>query len=367
MTTILVIEDDDNVREILTEILTAENFQVIAAEDGPIGVKLAQEKLPNVIICDVMMPELNGYGVLSQLRQNPSTQTIPFIFLTAKSAKTDLRQGMALGADDYLTKPFTRDELLEAIATRLEKQVIFEQRSQKQLDELRGSLFHSLPHELRTPLNGILGLSRLLIEDYDITDRDEALEMLQEIYTSGERLYRLTQNFLLYADLELTAKDPARIRALRQGQEKIDTQKSITEIATQKAQTTNRTSDLTLELQEIIISIGEQKFRKIIEEIIDNAFKFSDPGTLIEVKTSSKENIFTLYVTNRGRGMTAEQMASLGAGMQFERKLYEQQGSGLGLIIAKRLVELHGGNLALDSIPNQETVVRIALPIEREL
>lgn len=366
MTTILVIEDDDNVREIIVEILRAEGFDIIAAEDGQIGVKLAQDKLPNLIICDIMMPKLNGYGVLSQLQQNSSTETIPFIFLTAKSAKTDLRQGMALGADDYLTKPFTRDELLAAIAARLEKQVILERQSQKQLDELRGSLFHSLPHELRTPLNGILGLSRLLIEGYDITDRDEALEMLEEIYTSGERLYRLTQNFLLYADLELTAKDPSRIRALRQGQQKIDTQKIIIEISNQKAQKTNRIPDLILDLQEIMVSISEEKFKKIIEEIIDNAFKFSTISTPIKVKTSSQGNIFTLYVTNRGRGMTTEQIACLGAGMQFERKLYEQQGSGLGLIIAKRLVELHGGNLALDSIPGQETVVRIALPIERE-
>ncbi|HEY9599219.1 MAG TPA: response regulator [Cyanophyceae cyanobacterium] len=366
MTTILVIEDDDNVREILVEILRAEGFNVIAAEDGQLGLELAQDKLPNLIICDIMMPKLSGYEVLSQLQQSPSTATIPFIFLTAKSAKTDLRQGMALGADDYLTKPFTRDELLAAIAARLEKQGILAQKSQKQLDELRGSLFHSLPHELRTPLNGILGLSRLLIESYDITDRDEALEMLEEIYTSGERLYRLTQNFLLYADLELIAKDPARIRALHQGQDKIDTQKVIREIATQKAKKTNRISDLILELQEIMVSISEEKFRKIIEEIIDNAFKFSTTSTLIEVKTNSQENIFILYVTNRGRGMTAEQIAHLGAGMQFERKLYEQQGSGLGLVIAKRLVELHGGNLAIDSIPSQETIVRVALPIERE-
>ncbi|MBW4561781.1 MAG: EAL domain-containing response regulator [Mojavia pulchra JT2-VF2] len=122
MPKILVIEDEELVRENLLDLLEAEDFDTIAAANGRIGVNLAIAEVPDLILCDMMMPELDGYGVLSTLRQDPLTATIPFIFLTAKSAKADFRQGMDMGADDYLTKPFTRAELLSAIMNRLERQ-----------------------------------------------------------------------------------------------------------------------------------------------------------------------------------------------------------------------------------------------------
>ena len=122
MTKILVIEDEEAVRENLLDLLESENFETITAANGAIGIDLAVSAVPDLILCDMMMPEIDGYGVLKALRQEPLTATIPFIFLTAKSAKSDFRQGMDMGADDYLTKPFTRAELLSAIINRLERQ-----------------------------------------------------------------------------------------------------------------------------------------------------------------------------------------------------------------------------------------------------
>jgi diguanylate cyclase len=122
MTKILVVEDDATVRALLLKLLTAEGFEVASGADGREGIHLAQTQFPDLIICDVMMPECNGYEVLDALRQNPTTASIPFIFLSAKADRTDLRHGMDLGADDYLTKPFKRAELLGAIAARLAKQ-----------------------------------------------------------------------------------------------------------------------------------------------------------------------------------------------------------------------------------------------------
>ncbi len=115
MTTILVIEDEHDVRENLQEILEMENFDVLTAENGKIGLQLAIEQQPNLIICDVMMPELDGYGVISSLRQNPSTIKTPFIFLSAKSTDEDREKGLKLGANDYLTKPFTPKQICKAI------------------------------------------------------------------------------------------------------------------------------------------------------------------------------------------------------------------------------------------------------------
>lgn len=122
MTKILVIEDERLVRESILNVLENEGFDTIQAENGRVGLTWASEHKPDLIVCDIMLPELDGYEVLSLLRQEPATALIPFIFLTAKADKADMRRGMELGADDYLTKPFTADELLGAIAARLRRQ-----------------------------------------------------------------------------------------------------------------------------------------------------------------------------------------------------------------------------------------------------
>ncbi|MEM7725327.1 MAG: EAL domain-containing response regulator [Cyanobacteria bacterium P01_A01_bin.45] len=122
MAKILLIEDEAPVRENLSELLESEGFEIIAAPDGQVGIDLAIAHIPDLIICDLMMPNIDGYGVLNRLRNEPSTVAIPLIFLTAKASRSDFRQGMDLGADDYLTKPFTRAELLSAIISRLDKQ-----------------------------------------------------------------------------------------------------------------------------------------------------------------------------------------------------------------------------------------------------
>lgn len=124
MAKILVIEDEELVRANIAELLDAEEHDVVTAENGFLGALWAQEHLPELIICDVMMPELNGYEVLETLSENPDTAMIPFIFLTAMADKAEIRQGMTSGADDYLTKPFSRSELLEAVNTRLSKRKI---------------------------------------------------------------------------------------------------------------------------------------------------------------------------------------------------------------------------------------------------
>src|ERR1700745_4193688 len=121
MKKILVIEDEPEMRRNLTTILRLEKFRPLPAENGRIGIELAKKEKPSLILCDVMMPELDGYGVIAALRADSETAAIPFIFLTAKGEKPDIRAGMNLGADDYLTKPVGKADLLGAIRTRLER------------------------------------------------------------------------------------------------------------------------------------------------------------------------------------------------------------------------------------------------------
>lgn len=359
MKKILVIEDELSVLTNILKTLEFENYHSFGAENGLTGVSMAREKIPDLIICDVMMPELDGYGVISELRKDPVTATIPFIFLTAKADRFEQRHGMELGADDYITKPFTRKELLSAINTRLKKDEVIHEKSKKKMDELRTSIARALPHEFRSPLNGILGLSEILISEYETIERKEVLELAEEIYTSGQRLHRLIQNSLLYAELELAASNLDKIKLL-QGQIN-DIKSFISYTVTKKAKRAGREEDLIMELQEGSIKISEINMEKILEELLDNAFKFSSSGTPVNI-IARFDNVFNLYIIDKGRGMTPLQISNIDAYIQFERKIYEQQGVGLGLIIARRLIEFAGGTFNIESKPGEQTTIHVTLP-----
>jgi len=213
MKTILVIEDEEIIRETIQDILEEENYKVLTADNGKTGVELAKKEIPDFIICDVMMPELDGYGVINELKSDKSTyelksdkstSLIPFIFLTAKSQKGDLREGMALGADDdYLIKPFTTDELLNVISTRLEKAKTIEEKTETKMDELRTNIIYSLPHELRTSLTGILTSLEILQDMNKTSTPEERNEYYEMIETSAKKLETLIRNQLIYTNLEL--------------------------------------------------------------------------------------------------------------------------------------------------------------------
>jgi DNA-binding response OmpR family regulator len=192
MNKILVIEDEKNIRETIQEILELNNFKVSAAENGLIGVAKALQFKPDLIICDVMMPEMDGFETLRNIRLISEIKNIPFVFLTAKTERRDFREGMNLGADDFLNKPFNTQELLKVIdlrikKSRLEKQHYSEEISslKKEIEKLQNSindLSYNNSHVLRAPLLNILGLINFLIEESEEKSNlnNDVLQMLKE-------------------------------------------------------------------------------------------------------------------------------------------------------------------------------------------
>jgi signal transduction histidine kinase len=363
MIKILVIEDAHPLRKDIIEMLTFEGYDVRGAENGLVGVRVAREYMPDLIICDIMMPELDGHGVLAELQKDTHLAAIPFIFLTAKTDKNDVRLGMDSGADDYLTKPFTANELITTVHARLDKRAILTKWTDERLARLCDSIILALPHELRTPLTGIIGFSDILAMDCRQMSPDKIEEMANYINSAAQRLYHLTENYLVYAQLEVIRTDPERVEAMRQFV--TESARSVVENeATQKAQQHKREGDLVLNLSgDTSISILDDNFKKIVDELMDNAFKFSTAGTPVTVTETVKDGKYTLSITDQGRGIQPEQVREIGAYMQFERETYEQQGSGLGLIITKNLVEIHNGDLTIESTPNQRTTAVVTLPL----
>ncbi len=189
MSKILVIEDELSVRKNIIKILELENFQVFDAENGLLGVESARENNPDLIVCDILMPELNGYQVLSKLQADSGTAMIPFIFLTAKTEKSDRRQGIELGADDYLIKPFDVDDLLTAIKAKLKKQEKFREKINTlstEVDKLnnfldtKDGMLENFDREIRRPLANIKLAIEILQKEESPEQRKRYLDILQE-------------------------------------------------------------------------------------------------------------------------------------------------------------------------------------------
>ena len=361
MSKILIIDDEEWLREMVNLALSQKGFEVIEAPNGVTGIEMARKELPDLILCDVNMEKLNGYATLSSLRDQPATASIPFILMTGLAHNAGMRHGMELGADDYLPKPFTIEALYAAVEARLKKTQTLRSAAEKKLADLRDNISLMLPHEMRTPLNGILAYGEILGSESATLPPVEIAEMGKMIYDSGKRLERLIENFLIYAQLELLAADPLKISALRKKQSP-STSKIIGERSIAQAQAAGRPDDLKLQLSESPVPVSEDYLAKIVDEIVQNAFKFSSAATPVIVSAGSVANKFFLSVTDRGRGFSADHISHIGAYMQFDRKMQEQQGQGLGLSIAKRLTELHGGTLTIQSDAQTGTSVSVKLP-----
>ena len=362
MPKILVIDDDRTPRETIVRLLNFGGYETLEAPDGRTGMQLAYEHLPDLVISDVRMPVTDGFDVLEGLRANPNTSSIPVVFVSALSDAKAIRDGMNAGVDDYLGKPYSAEELLGVVDTQLKKKTLAHDKFDTSLKILRKNIIYALPHEFRTPLSLILGYSQLLEAEYSTVKPDELLQWAQIIVNSGTRLQRVIENYLVYTQIEMIQDDPQEVEQLRNHILK-DVAPIIETVAKKTAAKYQRSDDLSLDLCHLALRISEANLKKIVEELVDNAFKFSAKGSKVVIKAIHEEDAFKLYIRDYGCGMTAEQIKSLGAYMQFNRELFEQQGLGLGLTLAKRLVELHNGKLRIESRPDKGTAIGVEMSI----
>jgi signal transduction histidine kinase len=338
---ILVIEDDARWRTLIEVQLQTAGHTVLTAADGLAGLALAAEK-PDVILCDVEMPRLNGYGVLEALRQQPGLSEIPFIFLTGRTARAELRKGMVLGADDFITKPFQPDELLAGINGVLAKREYLVQRLRAYTDDHQREITAPWAHELLTPLNGILGMAALLESEPGAITAAELREMARSIRQSAQRQQALAQKLVRHFQLQQFQQagwnDPTA--AVEAGACLEDEVLGVAEHA-------GRSSDLRLQSAPAIVRLNPAWLRTAVAELAENAFKFSPRGSIVRVTGAVTDGLYRIEFVDEGPGMSPEEQAGIGAFRQFGRAQHEQQGLGLGLAIAQNIARLHRGSLTL--------------------
>lgn len=357
MKRILVIEDEKEVRSSILELLENAGYLAISAEDGEQAIDLLNKEIPDLIISDIMMPKIDGYQVLDYFHKLPSTSRVPFIFISAKIDNSDIRNGMNRGADDYITKPFRAKELLKSVEAQLKKYG----RVEKKIEEICLNISAYVPHELRTPLVSIMGYTDLLQNEFELLKNNEIYVMLDRIKSSSNRLYNTIENFMKYTEIQIRLSNNEMLD--QQKLTPFSPVKSAELSCMQLIREANREGDLVLDLEDAEIGVAENDYEFMVEEIIENAVKFSNSGSNIYVKSYVKGESFFLEITDNGKGMTTNQIADITPFIQHDREIFQQRGNGLGLISIKNLMNFYKGNLKIISEINKFTTISLEFPL----
>lgn len=361
MKKILVIDDEAAFREAVAFALEGEGYRVLQADNGAEGIKLARTQKPDLILSDVMMESVDGYEALVSLRQDPRTTEIPIILMTGRANKDGLVHAIELGADDYLSKPFTMPELLEAVSIRFSKLEEVRKKHRELLSDPRSHLTIGIPTDLRTPIAGILGFSKALSREYVEIKHSEVMEIGRAIQKAARNLIRLTQNFSVLAQMEIIGSDEEKLKGLRSF--KTTAMKDLLEpMALDLAHQYERDSDLVLIVSNVPAACSPEYVAKIAHELIDNALKFSSKGQKVQVSALPEGSNMAMIVTDFGRGMTPQQINDVQSFSTLHSRLHEERYIGWGLIVTKRLAEIHGGSLTLASAGAAGMMAKIVLP-----
>ncbi len=364
--TILVVEDDHNLMLGIRDILELQEYSVLTANNGLDGLEIMHtcRVPPDLIVSDIMMPGMNGYEFFEAVRNELRWTAIPFIFLTAKGEKADVRAGKSMGADDYVTKPFDAEDLLIAVEAKLRRRKELELISDSRITEVKRSILTILNHEFRTPLTYVVAYADMLNRDADELSYDEIKTFLRGVNAGADRLRRLIENFMLLVELETgEAQRTYSWRKQRLNNYKDILSQAISPMLPQASEKGLQLHFMTSDdLPAVIADVDYLKAALL--RLLDNAVKFTDKsGCVITVTAYAEDGMVCLNVTDQGRGIPTNELESIfQVFYQIDRDTYEDQGAGAGLPIARRIAELHGGRIDVSSTPGQGSEFVIRLP-----
>lgn len=371
MTTILVIEDERDILENIVEALTLNDYVTLSATRGDEALERARQKHPDLILCDIMLlGNLNGYDILNAIRSDPELALTPFVFITALSERKAIRQGMNMGADDYLVKPFSTKDLLAAVETRLERHKRIITESSLDLTQTKQALTRLIAHELRTPLNAINMAVQMLTFQADSVDATSINELVGALSSGTSRLNRLVEQMVLMVQIRNGHLTPDIIA--RGGQRTLLWPLVVSAINASRNFVYHRPHDLPVHFEpthdqnELHVHCDSKLLRHALTEIIANAIAYShaDGQITLDLQRDPASPLVHLIVVDEGIGMSEDDIALAFEDFgQIDRERAEQQGMGLGLSLAKHIVEAHQGTLTLRSQPGVGTEARITLPL----
>jgi signal transduction histidine kinase len=366
MTKILVIEDEAPLRETILDIFEFSAFQAVGAASGHEGLEIIRQQHPDLILCDMMIPDMDGHQILEQVRADPKTATTPFIFVSALSDRRTVRHGMELGADDYLTKPFTTDELLTAVHARLKRHNDIIEETEHQLEDVKQQLARMVTHELRTPLISINTVVDVISRQSGQLSNNELNELLDVINQGSRRLsHRVEQlTFLTQLETDVLTREVIETKGLPM--QLWDILMAATNLSRRFA--FRQQGDVNLNLvdanRELSVVCNPAALKHAFAELIANAVTFSPNNAEVRIVQKLTEKGVRVSITDSGPGIPSDKLtAALEPFHQLDRTSKEQQGMGIGLSLAQRIILAHGGMLEIRSVVDKGTQVLVYLPL----
>ncbi|MCA9881818.1 MAG: response regulator [Anaerolineae bacterium] len=366
---VLLIEDEYHLLENLAENLTFEGFEVYTAENGWAGVNAALEHQPDIVVCDLMMPELDGHGVLLELRSRPSTSDIPFIFLTARAGLDDMRIGMNLGADDYLAKPCPHDTLVNTINARMAKYNESAGRYERTMEiletaltqeyessQLKTRLLSMVAHDLRTGLTSILSSEQLIKNYQQKLSPERHLNYLLRIERNVHQMLTMLDDLLMVGEQQAG-------RVVTQI-EQFDLRHLSRDIISDLSSMYGDTHPIEFMAQNgnTMIEADPRYISRILMNLLGNAYKYSEEGTTITVTIRLQDDTIQLIVEDRGIGIPTDDLEGLFDLYKRAGNVGGVRGKGIGLAVVKQAVDMHHGTIEVESAESVGTTFTITLP-----
>jgi signal transduction histidine kinase len=362
--TVLIVDDDSYVCATMEALLKHEGHQLIFASNGMEGIAKAIEERPDVILLDVMMPEMDGYEVCRRLKADPATAAIPVLLVTALTERKERLRGIEAGANDYLTKPIDAQDLRLRLRNAIYIRKLYDQLQQsfeqlKDLESLRDNLTHMIVHDMRSSLGSVLGFAQLL--------KAATREKLDERETGY--LNKVERNVNLLLDMVVSLLDISRLesgqmplrlnpcsvqdlaRAAVQPYEAVAAQRNIT--VHPPEQSTAVVCDLDL-------------IRRVLANLVGNAIKYTDEDGVIDLRFERAENAVKFLVADNGPGIPKEHHKRIFEKFRQAKPEERSLGVGLGLAFCKLAVEAHGGTIGVESEPGQGSTFWFTLPDARK-
>ena len=341
--TILVIDDEVSHFDVIDALFNNQDYQLYYADNGEDAIGSIDTFKPDLILLDVLMPGMDGIEVCRRIKALPRWQNVPIIILTILDTKTTIKSCVQAGADDFITKPFDLIRLRNLVNSMLRiKHQHNENNALSRIQINTVNLLESTLDQLRSSLKSQSSYS----------------DLLNRIEQSAYRLENLTAKFQIYMELELAANQPSPFKS-NNTQRLSFTAEELVPLA----QKYNRINDLQISIEDADVNISARYLSIVLNELVDNALKFSPSGTPINVNSDLTEKNVFISIYDLGQGIPARAMAKIDESIQFQRKAYEQTNMELGLKIVKRIVALVGGQFAIKNNHPQGTIVQITLPL----
>jgi two-component system sensor histidine kinase/response regulator len=361
---ILVVDDVLSNVLLLKVLLTNEKYNVVTAMNGTQALKMVESELPDLILLDVMMPDISGFEVARQLKEKPAFAQIPIIFLTALNSTADIVKGFQMGANDFISKPFNKEELIIRVKHQISliaaKRIIFNQNEElKRTIKGRDKLYSVIAHDLRSPMASIkMVLNMLMINLPGEKIGEDMHELLNMANQTTEELFSLLDNLLKWTKSQI-----GRLNVVPQDVEIVGVSAGVIEIFSMVAEL----KQIKISLQapdQLEVRADIDMIKTVIRNLISNALKFSNPGSEVQVVIEEKEEQVIVSVTDHGRGIKKEdQIKLLNVDTHFSTfGTKNEEGSGLGLLLCQDFVRKNGGELWFSSEEGEGSVFSFYLP-----